>query len=479
MLRRSFGRSSIPRWFNQCENLQKLLHVPIRLKLHKPYKLSSSSSPYYAFEALYTSCLGGVARWLTSGISHRFFTTRCQALVPSFAKTRDSPHQRATPYMRSERTSISSFTMIRPSTLTLGCCRCRFDAATPIQRLGRRPLTSQPRRQLDRPLNPLNPVASRSYQHAQRASVRRRMYLAGGGFVVSFAGAVLVASLVHPSDKQPDRAEAPPDASAFDPHEGLVKTSSDAVPYFPRMISLPSTTPTESAALPVGTGDVADEYGLVGLGARTVSFLRIKVYVVGLYVQKSDMAKLQARFIKRGADVEGASTLVAGESAQLRQRLSDPEKGQELWNAVLREEGIRSAMRVVPTRSTDFDHLKTGWLKAIELRSRGGLEGESFEDDAFGNAVGTFKDMLGRGSLGKGKVLLLERGAQGALSLWKETDQGSEKMGEVGDERISRLVWLNYLGGKSVASEEARSSIIEGVMDLVSRPVGTVETKVV
>jgi hypothetical protein len=51
-------------------------------------------------------------------------------------------------------------------------------------------------------------------------------------------------------------------------------------------------------------------------------------------------------------------------------------------------------------------------------------------------------------------------------------------LGEVQDERISRAVWLNYLAGKSVASEPARASIVDGIMEFVERPVGTVATQV-
>ena len=51
-------------------------------------------------------------------------------------------------------------------------------------------------------------------------------------------------------------------------------------------------------------------------------------------------------------------------------------------------------------------------------------------------------------------------------------------LGSVEDERISRLIWLGYLGGKSVSSEAARKEIIDGIMALVERPVGTAAARV-
>ena len=52
-------------------------------------------------------------------------------------------------------------------------------------------------------------------------------------------------------------------------------------------------------------------------------------------------------------------------------------------------------------------------------------------------------------------------------------------LGRVDDERVSRLVWLGYISGENPASEEARKSVVEGVIDIVERPIGTIETQVV
>lgn len=50
------------------------------------------------------------------------------------------------------------------------------------------------------------------------------------------------------------------------------------------------------------------------------------------------------------------------------------------------------------------------------------------------------------------------------------------RIGHVQDERISRLIWLGYLAGSKVASEGARKNVVEAVVDLVGRPVGTFNT---
>lgn len=54
-----------------------------------------------------------------------------------------------------------------------------------------------------------------------------------------------------------------------------------------------------------------------------------------------------------------------------------------------------------------------------------------------------------------------------------------EKLGSVKDERISRLIWLGYLGGDKVSSEAARKGVVDGCVAFAGRPVGSVETRVI
>ena len=276
-----------------------------------------------------------------------------------------------------------------------------------------------------------------------------------------------------------------------------VATGTSTIPYFPRKIWLPrsgsSSTDGTSPALPAGVGVAKeeDEYQLLGLGIRKVSLFKIQVYVVGFYVAKSDMGRLQEELVKASVG-SGASTLVQDEKQELRTTLLDGDGSMTVWGQVLKEGGVRSAVRIVPTRNTNFAHLRDGWVRGIDLRGKG----KEFENEGFQTAVADFKSMLGgKGSVGKGKVMLMGREVDGALRAWVEEElepsspsdaqSAAQKRGKMAllgglkDERISRLVWLGYLAGDNVASEEARQSVVNGVMDIVERPIGTVETQVV
>ncbi|KAL2268938.1 hypothetical protein VTJ83DRAFT_3784 [Remersonia thermophila] len=271
----------------------------------------------------------------------------------------------------------------------------------------------------------------------------------------------------------------------------IVPTGNGTVPFFPRVLHLPAFTAPKSPALPSDktsqplvvppTPDGSTtEYTLVGLGLRTVTFLNFQVYVVGYYVATSDIAALQNALVKKVNPL--ATTLVPSERDQLRAALLDPAESERTWDALLAS-GVpaRSAFRVVPVRDTDFHHLRDGFVRAIQARAP---EGAAM-DDKFGEAVREFRTAFNRGSVPKQRELLLVRDEKGRLSIaydgsgpGKKKASGREVIGVIEDERVSRTLWLNYLAGKKVASEPARTNIVEGIMGFVERPVGTVASQV-
>jgi len=92
-----------------------------------------------------------------------------------------------------------------------------------------------------------------------------------------------------------------------------------------------------------------------------------------------------------------------------------------------------------------------------------------------------FRLIFNHGKAPKQKELILVRTEGGKLSIVYDDgkSKGRKYLGEVNDERLSRALWMNYLGGRKVASEPARQSIVDGVIEFVERPVGTVATQVV
>jgi hypothetical protein len=316
-------------------------------------------------------------------------------------------------------------------------------------------------------------------------------------------------------DAPPPPAGVIPEPSAIAEANDKVPTGTSTIPFFPRTIHLSSTqtstqTPSDTPSSGIPSGGVPPlpetlvqgetEYHLLGLGIRTVSIFSIQVYVVGLYIATADIATLQQSLIREIDPV--ATTLVPNEKTKLHDLLMDPIKGEEIFNTLLKKGGIRSAIRIVPTRNTDWMHMRDGFVRGITARSQhfaslpppptttstdtgssaGAASGGEFQDSSFGEALNQFKAIFtgSKRKLPKEEILYLTRSPSGSTSAIHEDKSGTRTyMGSVHDERVGRLLWLGYMAGKGVSSEEARRSVVEGCVEVCGRPVGTVAEQVV
>ncbi|KAE8331995.1 Six-hairpin glycosidase [Aspergillus sergii] len=379
------------------------------------------------------------------------------------------------------------------------------------------------------PKNPLRNSTSSRAREAEIARSKNTMTLSAAGIVACAAAMYGVIKLdlfgldqvspkeeEHKVEVQKDGAMKLDGPAGFGGNPSVIRvqgqdgaeevsTGTSTIPTFPSVIRLPKAI--DAGVLKAGDevpeSVEEEEYQLLGLGIRTVSFLKIQVYVVGMYVAKSDISELQQRLVRTAVNPPGAkegvvdtpgatsaTSLVSTERQGLKELLLDAERGDEVWDAVIRGDGLKTAFRIVPTRNTDFLHLRDGWVRGITGRAQRAnakaLEGaqSEFQDESFGTALNDFKSLFGGGqrkNVPKGQTLLLVRGGRGELDALFHPDPAKPVrfLGRVSDERISRLVWLNYLAGKNVSSEGARQSVVDGVMGIVERPVGTVVQKIV
>ncbi|KAL4952979.1 chalcone-flavanone isomerase-domain-containing protein [Aspergillus filifer] len=390
--------------------------------------------------------------------------------------------------------------------------------------------------------NTIKPPRTRTKAKAaedEAAKYKRSMKLSAAGMAVCAVGMFGVIKLdlfgLEQQEKKPSatRLDGPqgfpesPSVIRVQGKDGAeeIPTGTSSVPHFPSVIRLPKyqgtadvppakLSPNDEITSAAGGGE-EEEYQLLGLGIRTVSFLRIQVYVVGLYVAKSDISNLQQRLVQMAVHppseeqvisnpvgATSATSLVSTERQRLKELLLDEEKGDDAWNAILKDDGLKTVFRIVPTRNTDFLHLRDGWVRGITARAQkfnaaakaqaaAAASGETsspvtpseFTDESFGTAMNDFKSLFGGGqrkSVPKGQTLLLLRNERGELDalLQPKDNEPYRFMGRVTDERIGRLVWLNYLAGKNVSSDEARKSVVDGIMGIVERPIGTVVQKI-
>ncbi|KAI0639134.1 chalcone-flavanone isomerase-domain-containing protein [Trametes polyzona] len=243
-------------------------------------------------------------------------------------------------------------------------------------------------------------LASRSTALASASHTRRSFASSalfwGSAFAV--ATGLAVNSTVHLD------AEAPPataeEETRVDPATSIA---------FPTTLKIQSKTP-----LPTFT--------LMGVGVRTVSFLGIKVYSVGFY---ADLSSSKLAAIPKDATPEEKIEYIVRNNA--------------------------CVLRIIPTRSTSYSHLRDGFMRALQARAvlckqRGQLTPD--EELAIQSPLRKLKSMFPNTPLGKHSpldVLITEPSAKQPRTLIVRD------LGAVQSDWLAREFVLAYFEGKGIS----------------------------
>jgi len=188
---------------------------------------------------------------------------------------------------------------------------------------------------------------------------------------------------------------------------------------FPTTLTIPSKVP-----LP--------KFSLVGVGVRTVSFLGIKVYSVGFY-----------------ADLDNPNLKIA-KSATPEEKIDHISRN------------TACVIRIIPTRSTSYNHLRDGFMRALLARmklshSRGTITEE--EEEGAQSPLRTFKSIFPNAPLAKHTPLDI-------LITAPSKDPARQRalivrdMGAVENDWIAREFVLAYFEGVGI-SPPLKKSVID------------------
>lgn len=206
-------------------------------------------------------------------------------------------------------------------------------------------------------------------------------------------------------------------------------------------ISFPQTL--KSLTLP------GSSLSLVGLGVRTVSFLRVKVYSAGFYLDEPTLQSLSKqaewksftadRLVKAGSQAEGELV------------------GEELMEKLL-SQPINCAIRIVPTRNTDFGHLRDGFTRALLARQKRAAQDGKIkpeDEERIDASIQKFKSFFPSSSVPKGKELLLVKTAQNSLAVEFE----GKTLGTLQDAWVATEMMVAYFANKNVISAPLKEDV--------------------
>lgn len=202
------------------------------------------------------------------------------------------------------------------------------------------------------------------------------------------------------------------------------------------------------------------DYQMLGHGVRSVTFLGFKVYGIGAYVSRADIAKVQSIL----ADQKYLATFDT-ENHTLPELLNHAEHSSELIEKLL-DNGVRFMVRLSPVRNTDYGHMKDGLIKTILAHSR-----SKQQRDTVGKGLEELRGVFTghKGSVPKDHLMYLEILNGGELSISYENTKTHKitEMGKVTEPLVSKILFLQYLSGSKPLSESLRKSSVEGLIRLI------------
>ncbi|KAF9902485.1 hypothetical protein EC991_004861 [Linnemannia zychae] len=223
--------------------------------------------------------------------------------------------------------------------------------------------------------------------------------------------------------------------------QSLVESESQAKPSSvideDSKVEFPLTIPSED-------GSTAR---LLGLGVRKITFLKVQVYVVGLYAKASDLDDHNSRFR-------------ALPEVQKFQR-TDSVSSDAAFKAIV-QNPIELVLRIVPVRNTNGPHLRDGFTRnltqAVKKQNLNDVENE----EAMKGII-EFKNLFPKGKVDAGQAMIFRKSPDGSMTI--ELD--GEVLGTTRNTWLIESFFLGYLQGDNPISGKARDSIAQGIQDLL------------
>ncbi|KAI8327838.1 chalcone-flavanone isomerase [Choanephora cucurbitarum] len=182
---------------------------------------------------------------------------------------------------------------------------------------------------------------------------------------------------------------------------------------------------------------------LIGLGVRTVTFLKMNVYVIGMYMKKDDIEALKS--LEGWKDFEQAAFLETSELAES-----------------LLEQPYEISLRLVPARATNTQHLRDGFLRLLMQRMKDQSMTEEEEREAL-KAMQEFKSNFVSMNVKKNSEFIFTKTKEGGLRMSYE----GKDWGTVENAWLAKNFVMSYLEPNAPSSEAALHDIALGFQTLL------------
>ncbi|KAI9232023.1 MAG: chalcone-flavanone isomerase-domain-containing protein [Podila humilis] len=186
---------------------------------------------------------------------------------------------------------------------------------------------------------------------------------------------------------------------------------------------------------------------LLGLGVRKITFLKVQVYVVGLYARVSDLDDHNSRFR-------------ALPEVQKFQRQDDVSCDTAFKAMVLTP--IELILRIAPVKNTNGPHLRDGFTRNLTESAKKQKLSEPDLEEAM-QGILEFKNLFPKGKINVGQAMIFRKSPDGTMTIQLD----DEVLGTTSNQWLIENFFFGYLQSQNPISSQARDSIAKGIQDLL------------
>ncbi|CAO3683779.1 unnamed protein product [Rhizopus stolonifer] len=177
---------------------------------------------------------------------------------------------------------------------------------------------------------------------------------------------------------------------------------------------------------------------LIGLGVRTVTFLSLYVYALGMYM--------------RNEDIESLKSLPGWKDFDKKKFLENEEMANQLL-----DQPFDISIRIIPFRNTNTQHLRDGFVRSFMQRMKDQSLTEDEEREIL-VAIQEFKSNFATMNVKKETEFVFTKTREGGLRMVYE----GKDWGTVNNKWLSKNFVMSYLTPNSPSSEAAHEDIVLG-----------------
>ncbi|EDO15712.1 hypothetical protein Kpol_1000p25 [Vanderwaltozyma polyspora DSM 70294] len=210
---------------------------------------------------------------------------------------------------------------------------------------------------------------------------------------------------------------------------------------------------------------LSNDYSLLGYGIRAVTFLKFKIYALGIYVADEDIKSIAKLFSTSYL----SSTFIDTDKSKshpenVKEALNDPKKSLILIGNLL-DSGIKMMAKITPVRNTDFNHLRDGITKTVLNHPNANEKKTELE-----NGLAQLKETLSnKGSVAKNDDLFIELKSNGSLVFTHNNRKKNKAihLGTVTDPIVGKFLFSQYIGGPKPLSPPTKETVTDKIYSIV------------